>query len=143
MASPGRQPAPSFRPAVLETTMDVLGTSVRVVALVGGRVGWAIRAGSGERSHRLGGTFAEVIEEPLRPRIVAAVGLGIGERRRPNGLTIGGSTGHRYASRGAVLFAGGSGLRLVRSSDGRGDPPGDDTDLAHHAEGCAVTAAGL
>lgn len=141
-ASPGRQPAPSFRPAVLETTMEVLGTPVRVTALVGGRAGWAIRAGTDERSHRLGGTFAEGIEEPLRPRIVAAVGLGIGERRRPNGLTIGGSTGHRYASRGAVLFAGAGGLRLVRSSDVRGDPPEDATELPLTAEGGAITSAG-
>jgi hypothetical protein len=142
IASPGRQPAPSFRPAVLETTMDVLGTSVRVVAFVGGRVGWAIRAGTDERSHRLGGTFVEGIEEALRPRVVAAVGLGIGERRRPNGLTIGGSTGHRYASRGAVLFAEAGGLRLARSSDVRGDPPEDATELPLSAEGGGITSAG-
>lgn len=141
-ASPGRQPPPSFRPAVLETSLDVLGTPVRVVAFVGGRLGWAIRAGTDERSHRMGGSFAEVIEEPLRPRIVAVVGLGIGERRRPNGLTIGGSTGHRYASRGAVLFAEAGGLRLVRSSDVRGDPAEDATELPLSAEDGAITSAG-
>jgi hypothetical protein len=138
-ASSGRQPAPAFRPALLETTHEVLGTRVTTYAFSADRFDWAIRAGTGERSHRLGGSFPEALGE-LRPRVVAAVGLGIGERRRPNGLTIGGSTGHRYASRGAVLFAEEGGLRLVRSSDLRGDPAGDATELPLTAEGGELTS---
>lgn len=76
----------------------------------------------------------------LRGRAIASLGLGIGQRRRPNGLTIGGSTGHRYASRGAVLLAEAGGIRLLRSSDLRGDPPGDATELAMTVEGGVLTS---
>lgn len=136
----GRQPQPVFRPAVLETTREVLGTRVRVVALAGQRFSWMLRAGTGERSHRAGGAFPEALGE-LGGRAIASISLGIGERRRPNGLTIDGSTGHRYALRGAVLHADADGLSLVRSAESRGDPQADATELALTVEGGEATPA--
>lgn len=142
-ASGGRQPTPAFRPAILEREETVLGEKVRVVAFVEGRFSWVLRAGTKERSHRAGGTFPQAIEEPLLARALAAVDVGIGLRKRPNGLTIGGSTGHAYAARGAVLFASSTGLALLPSAEVREDPREDAVELPLTASGGSPTPVAL
>jgi len=143
IASPGRQPVPAFRPAVLEREELVLGERVRVTAFVADRFSWALRVGSRERSHRAGGSFLAVLEDSLLARAVAAIDVGVGQRKRPNGLTIGGSTGHAYASRGAVLFASERGLALLASADVREDPPEDAVELPLTASAGSPTPIGL
>jgi hypothetical protein len=138
--SAGRQPEPAFEPAVLEHDEVVLGERVRVTAFVAERFSWAIRVGQRERSHRAGGAFPQA-DDALVARAVAAVDLGVGERRRPNGLTIGGSTGHAYGSRGAVLAASPLGLELTPSSARRDPPPVDGVELPLTATGGSTTPA--
>lgn len=142
-ASPGRQPSPAFQPAVLTHEEAMLGVEVRVTAFVADRFAWMLRAGSRERSHRAGGSFPTVIEDGLLARALAAVDVGVAQRKRPNGLTIGGSTGHTYASRGAVLFATARGLSLLASSDVHEDPQGDAVELPLTASAGSPTPIAL
>jgi hypothetical protein len=123
------QPTPAWLPAVYTSRTEVLGASVEVTLIDPSRFDWTIRAGTDERSHRLGGDFPEKLSDADQGRAKLAFGLGVGKRRSPAGLRIDGSTGHRFRNEGGLLIVGSGRLTLLGTDRPAGEPQDDGTEL--------------
>jgi hypothetical protein len=123
------QPTPAWLPAVRSSKTEVLGTSVEVTWIDPARFDWTIRAGTDERSHRMGGDFPEKLADADQARVKIAVGLGVGKRRSPGGLRIDGSTGHRFRNDGGLLLLAPGKLTLLGTDRPAGEPQDDGTEL--------------
>lgn len=110
-------PPPAFLPAVYTAMVPALGTDVTLLHIDASRFDWTMVAGTDERSHRRGGRFPVALVEPEKVRARIALGLGVAKRRGPRGLRIGGSTGHAFSGKGAVLVAGLGTLQAVAGRD--------------------------
>lgn len=123
------QPTPAWLPAVRSSKTEVLGTTVEVTWIDPARFDWTIRAGTDERSHRMGGDFPEELAGADRERAKIAIGLGVGKRRSPGGMRIDGSTGHRFRNEGGLLLLAPGKLTLLGTDRPAGEPQDDGTEL--------------
>jgi hypothetical protein len=119
------QPTPAWMPAVRATRTTVLGAEVEITWIDPARFDWTLRAGTDERSHRLGGDFPETLAPADATRVRLAVGLGVGKRRSPRGLRIDGSIGHRFHGSEGLLLVG-PGRLEIHGADRPGVEPRDD-----------------
>ncbi len=123
------QPDPGWLPAVRVSRVDVLGARVDLQWMDAARFDWRILAGLGERSHRQGGDFPEELDAADRGRARIAFGVGVGKRRGPRGLRIGGSTGHRFGGRDGLLTLGDGFVAVLGADRGEAEPRADGTEL--------------
>jgi hypothetical protein len=103
------QPYPAWLPAVHSVDVVHLGARVRVFTFAPDRFVFRLRAGSREISPRKAPKLATEVSAEERERVLAAIGVGTGRRRRPHGLAVAGTVG--------LPFRGEGGLLVVR--DGR------------------------
>lgn len=99
------QPSPAFLPAVFQSKLEALGTSVDLLYVDGARFDWEIIAGADERLHRHGGRFPTAIDPSASGRIRLAFSLGAGKRKGPSGLRLDGSTGLDFFQPSGLLSA--------------------------------------
>ncbi|NUO47957.1 MAG: hypothetical protein HOV80_03780 [Polyangiaceae bacterium] len=123
------QPTPAWMPAVRSSKTEVLGTTVEVTWIDPARFDWTIRAGTDERSHRMGGDFPEKLADADQARAKLSIGLGVGKRRSPRGLRIDGSTGHRFRNEGGLLLIAPGKISLLGTDRPASEPQDDGTEL--------------
>jgi hypothetical protein len=128
------QPDPAWLPAVRRATVPQLGTDVDVTWIDARRFDWVILAGERERGHRFGGDFPEVLPEADRDRARFAIGIGVGKRKAPRGLRIGGSTGLRFRGHEGLLVVGEGRMVIQGAERPEVEPQADGTELAVSVE---------
>lgn len=127
----GRQPPPSWLPAVYTVTVTSEGAQVHLTSFAPRRFRWRIHSGSRELTARLGAPFASALADSDQPNAGVALGLGTGRltrRRPPRGLATLGATGLAIRPDGGLLVADAAGLSVLRSEDAR--PLGPDADAS-------------
>ena len=125
----GRQPPPTWQPAVHTAKVTKLGVDVRLLLFAPDRFVLRLRSGTKELSHRLGGTFPTSLDEQDRARLAAAVGLGTARRKAPRGLAIGGAIGLRFGPSSGALVVEGSRARIDPSESVTLSPDADAVEL--------------
>src|SRR5687767_5280479 len=106
-ADQGTQPGPAWLPAVYESSAEVGGGRVHLLAFDQGRVGFRVRAGGGEGNGGEGA--ARELERDEARRVLAAFGLGSTKSGRPLGLTVGGQRAVTFRGHLGVLSVDGEG----------------------------------
>jgi len=135
----GRQPAPAWIPAIHETTIENLGVSVTMHSFAPGHFEWKMSAGTKERRHRMGDEFQLGLQPRLAERLLASIRMSNGRRKRTRGLTIDGSTGHRFRGESGLLWVDGRRLKVGTSREGFEPGRGDATELPLTADHGEVT----
>jgi hypothetical protein len=140
----GRQPPPSFIPAVFTATTTRLGAEVRLFHVAPDRFTWRVRAGSRERSHRKGGSFLGSLEAAEQERAGLAIGLGAAKRKGGpvRGLAIAGSIGLPIRKGEGLLLTTERGLEIRRSDEVPEVFAGDAVELPLAADEGAILPAG-
>ena len=140
----GRQPPPSFIPAVFTATTTNLGAEVRLFYVAPDRFAWRARAGSRERSHRKGGSFLGSLEAAEQERAGLAIGLGAAKRKGGpiRGLAIAGSVGLPVRKGEGLLLTTDRGIEVRRSDDLPETIAGDAVELPLTADEGQLLPAG-
>lgn len=140
----GRQPPPSFLPAVFTATTTTLGAEVRLFFVAPDRFAWRARAGSRERSHRKGGSFLGALEAAEQERAGIAVSLGAAKRKGGpvRGLAIAGSVGLPIRKGEGLLLTTERGLEIRRSDEAPETIAGDAVELPLTADDGKLLPAG-
>jgi hypothetical protein len=140
----GRQPPPSFLPAVFTATTSKLGAEVRLFHVAPDRFAWRVRAGSRERSHRKGGSFLGSLEATEQERASLAIGLGAAKRKGgpTRGLAIAGSVGLPIRKGDGLLLTTERGLEIRRSDEVPEIIAGDAVELPLSADEGKLLPAG-
>jgi hypothetical protein len=112
----GVHPPPKWLPGIFRAQAE----SVALLAFDPGRVRWTVRAGSGEKLDR---ALAREIDGDDGKRVVAAIGLGIADPKRPGGITVGRAMGHApISAEPTLVVAEGGALSILEP--GAQMPPG-------------------
>lgn len=131
---PGRQPPPTWQPAIHTAKVTKLGADVRLLLFAPERFVLRVRAGTKELSHRLGGTFPTSLDEQDRARLSAAIGLGTARRKAARGLAIGGAIGLRFGPSAGALVVENGRARIDQSESVTLTPDADAVELPMTAD---------
>jgi hypothetical protein len=128
-ADGGQQPSPAWLPSVQKAVVVSLGAQVRVTSFAPGRVSYRIRPGTKEPGKAVAALPA-ALPEGEQTRIVAAVGLAAGRKRKARGLIVEGVVGipFRGEDTGALVVDKGR-VRVLRASEVTPSPGIDATEL--------------
>ena len=131
----GRQPSPTWLPAIQSAVVTSLGAQVHVTTFAPGRVAFRLRAGAREPQTKAVAALPGAVPEAEQPRLVAAIGLGSGKRRGARGLVIDGAVGlpFRGDDAGALVFDHGR-PRILRATEVTPSAELDATELPLTAE---------
>lgn len=128
----GAQPPPAWLPAVHASTVEKLGTEVRLYALDTRRFRWEIRPGEEERGCR---TAEAVWPAAALARAMTAVGLGVAARKdNQRGLFLDGVEKLPIRADLGVLSASPEGALDIAIAVAPMAPPGDASELVILAE---------
>lgn len=105
-------PRPGFIPAVHVASTRLFETDVEVTRFDLARFDLRIVAGTAEKAHRLGGEFQRALAEDDKARALFSVSLGVGKRKRPRGLKVAGSLGHKFSRKEGILAVGAATARV-------------------------------
>jgi hypothetical protein len=128
-ADGGRQPSPAWLPAVQKAVVVSLGAQVRLTMFAPGRVLYRIRPGTKEPAKAVA-ALASALPEGEQARVVAAVGLAAGRKRKARGLIVEGAVGIPFHGddAGALVVERGR-ARVLRASEVTPSPGVDATEL--------------
>lgn len=140
----GRQPPPSFLPAVFTAATSTLGAEVRLVSIAPDRFLWRVRVGTRERSHRKGGSWLKTLDPAEQERTGIAIGLGAAKRKGGpvRGLAVAGSVGLPIRKGEGLLLTTDTGLEVRRSDDVPESITGDAVELPLTADDGKLLPAG-
>ncbi len=126
----GKQPAPSWLPAIHAAVVTSLGAQVHLTSFAPGRTAFRIRPGSREPATKAVAALPASLPEGEPARLVAAIGLAAGRRKGARGLVVDGAVGLpiRSEDAGALVVDRGR-PRIVRASELAPGSPGDATEL--------------
>jgi hypothetical protein len=115
-AQAAHSPPPTFLPAAFRAETEALGAKVTLFQLDATRYDFRWIVGTGEKSHRLGGSFTIGVPPASAPTRFG-VSAGTGKRRSPRGLISFGNHGHPFSLEEGVLLGGDGWLEVQRGKD--------------------------
>lgn len=134
----GGQPHPAWLPSVYSADVVHLGASVHLSAFSPDRFTFRLRAGSREISPRGAAPLPSALPVDEQGRVLAAIGVGIGRRRGPRGLAVGGVVGLRFRGEGGLLIARDGRVEIRPATPFELMPGTDATELPLTADGAKL-----
>ena len=139
----GRQPSPTWLPAIHTGDVTGLGAQIHVTTFAAGRLAFRLRPGMKEPATKAVAALPTTLADGDQAKLVAAIGVGTGKRRGARGLIIEGASGLpvRSEDTGALVLDQGR-PRVVKASEMKPSPGIDATELPLTAdEGKLLPAA--
>jgi hypothetical protein len=125
-ADAGKQPSPSWLPAIHVAVVNNLGAQIHVTTFAPGRLSWRIRAGSREPATKVSVALPGALPDADRPRALAAISLGFAKKKGIRGLAIGDATGFPFRGEASGVLLLEKGRPAIVPAEGFKLPPGAD-----------------